>query len=202
MKFLLLLSMIITTNSYGQEICLSDNLIENGDFETPKLNKSWNIFDSIPSWDVRWKSRKACGRTYVSPKVEYQKIYQEIANDDNQYVELDSDCGISSKRSRTGTILKQTINNIKPNTNYIFSFDYKARTLNKGKMGVLAKIANKRIKLKNVTNLQWETFNKTVKFKNKHIDSNGNIKLTFKDLGVQNTFGVFIDNGAFDGKIR
>jgi hypothetical protein len=80
---------IDTTTAITTPFCTAPNLIQNGSFETPVVNNSYNrdIYPNgtVPGWSVAWQPGSGNGST---ANIEIQRIYS--AQDGNQYVELDS----------------------------------------------------------------------------------------------------------------
>ncbi len=80
---------IDTTTAITTPFCTAPNLIQNGSFETPVVNNSYNrdIYPNgtVPGWSVAWQLGSGNGST---ANIEIQRIYS--AQDGNQYVELDS----------------------------------------------------------------------------------------------------------------
>lgn len=112
----------------------------------------------------------------------------------HQFVELDTDCNNGSSKKTTNIILYQDIS-AQAGEELLFSFDYKARRLNKGlnKLKVRFGKYNFEFKNKDFQDTNWKHFEKVLKVRKSDV-KNGKLRISFKDKGKADTYGIFIDN--------
>ncbi len=197
-------SYIVDFTSSNPVYYTEDNLIENGDFETPKLSTSWTTYpDGYTGlgWTPAWVStnlsdqEKDGYRRPMPPRVEIQKVY----DGDNQYVELDGDWGTSQNNYVNGENANIYLYQMFPTCNgvkYNLSFDWSPRPHhddNQLKVTV-TDVYNNNISYEDTfldsgdSSINWTPI--TASF----VSNTSLVKITFQEMGNGDSYGALIDN--------
>ncbi len=159
-------------------------LLVNGDFEDPTFNGSWQIFDSIPGWQLD-----------SGPSIEVQHgVNGWTAYSGEQWIELDSDengpGGGSFGGEQGSSAISQDIDT-EPGGQYLLTFAFSPRPgINDNRLlvefgdEVVAELFASGIGLGNTN---WQVFEFVV------TSSSDITSLRFSDLSQSNTLGTFID---------
>lgn len=177
------------------------NHVKNPSFEEPVVvhNNNWDVYtsDNLPGWNVEWTMPAvACGGE-AEPVLELQNTGLNLATpvDGNQYAELDSDCGGPSNREggEVTTIVSQLIKT-KPGKTYTFEFYARAR---RGSMDFTAMFGD--VNVFNATGNKTTLDTNWEHFSFEFVATDTTTKISFSDLGVADSFGVFLDAvGVFE----
>ena len=183
---------------YNQCYEISSNLVGNGDFSDPTIQKNWEILnnqdDASLIWDVSWKSKKPCGANMVEPRLELQK------KNGDQILELDSDCqgnnqfslNFPVKKEKTKISVQQNVDLILGQT-YKLSFRVRKRS-NNVKEHLKVHVGKQSFMFRNESlSTNWE--DKVLYFKAKYRNFvNGESVLKFNPIGGKSdSFGLYLD---------
>ncbi|SMF72425.1 hypothetical protein [Pseudobacteriovorax antillogorgiicola] len=169
-----------------------DNILVNGDFSYPSINKSWDLIHTndidkdLFGWDFSFSNEQACGEAY---KASEQGSWIEIQRfTPNQHVELDSHCLTDVKMSemKTNLVIKQSVEVV--DGVYEISFRHKSRRSPTGGENSLQFSINGQVIPVSVTD-RWDHTTVTISIEN--IES---LELAFEDLGAADTYGILLDD--------
>lgn len=171
--------------------CVFGERLVNGDFESDIVSGSWQLFSNLTGWESEWTKRKTCGhQDRRQGLAELQRMSGQLPGS-KQYVELDSDCDNSSNKRTTNVKLSQEFEAFVGET-LTLSFYYKPRNLNKD-MKLKVRFGKHVEVFKHFKNTDWKKFEKTYTIKSSDL-KDGKVKLSFKDEGKADTYGMFLDN--------
>jgi hypothetical protein len=166
------------------------NLINNSSFEDPVITKVdlWDIFTNVPGWKIAW-----VGNHEEIPSLELQKGW--LASDGVQYAELDGDLvGPSHPTAGASTQISQSINTI-VGKNYKLKFNFSGRPNTNETQNILGvtwggeNVAGTPLVLSNLTNqTDWKNYTYDL------MATTSITEIAFKDQGVEDSLGTFIDN--------
>lgn len=178
----------------------SQNLIQNGGFETPELPNDgfgWDVFDSgFPglAWLVEWVFPSEDSPNPA--KLELQGSYF-TPKEGKQYAELDSNfnpaAGGPFSGEKAGVRILQTIPTI-PGYNYTVSYAFSPRPGYDAASNVL--VAKRGTEVQGthsadgtaLTDSSWSTYSYSF------VATSDETTVSFEDAGTQDTFGTFIDD--------
>lgn len=182
------------------------NLIENGDFETPVVtnNAKWDIFPSGTTglgWLVEWFGGSATFGQHNRPETALLELHRGVnswntsgGEGNLQYAELDSDWfgpNVNVQNEPASIAISQDIPTI-PGKNYKLTFDFSPRPYKGNTENVLGVswggVSEAPISAVGGAQTIWtpHTFN--------FVATTSITKLMFKDLGISNSEGTFLDN--------
>lgn len=174
--------------------CISGERIINGDFEEDIINKNWDLLTELTGWEFKWTKASACdSQDKNNAYVEIQRFASNQLPNSEQYVELDTDCIDKNTKRQTNIKLYQDIDAY-VGEKLLFSFNYKARRVDrKNKMKVRFGKRNFQFKNKDFKDTDWKYFEKVLEVRQSDV-KNGKLRVSFKDQGKADTYGIFIDN--------
>lgn len=181
-------------------LCEGDDLIVNGDFDDEIIEapKNWDLFFDLTGWKISWVDPLACTTQCDTnscrpfPVAELQNFPSNLLSDMTQYTELDSDCVNPNGLKRTSVLLEQLVDAF-VGQKFKLSFKYRPRALNLGSMKLDVKFGEYSWTFENFTSTDWVEFSQEVLIRSQDI-VNGQVKLSFKDSGEANTYGMFVSS--------
>jgi hypothetical protein len=181
-----------------QNLCEGDDLIVNGDFEDEIIEapKNWDLFFDLTGWKISWVDPLACTTQCSSttcrpfPVAELQNFSANLLPEMTQYTELDSDCVNPNGLKRTSVLLEQLVD-ANVGQKFKLSFKYRARALNQGSMKLNVVFGAYSWTFNNFIDTNWKDFSQELLIRSQDIQ-NSQVKLSFKDSGDPNTYGVFL----------
>jgi len=183
---------------FGMTGAANADMIVNGSFERPDILSGYRVYHDIPGWTTTYGS---------GIEIQHNGVLSNVtAFEGFQYVELDSHGG-----TYTNSTMAQSIDTVFGQT-YDISFAYRNRNTNLPSNGIEVYWNNtleyfigdstvlgfgdaeKNIQIDN-SFLNWHVFTFSVKGET---DFEGYNWLSFNAIGIEDTFGGFIDNVTMD----
>jgi PKD repeat protein len=161
--------------AHAAEAPLGKNIVVNGGFEEPEVKDEdgWELFDSIPGWDL-----------VFGPGIEVQRGADGSPYEGLQHVELDSHPDSSGIRQLLSTV---------PGTVYQLEFAFSARPETAAEDNVLGvfwdgdQVAHLGPRENNSNDTEWTLHTFTV------VATASETPLEFHDLGISNSKGTYVD---------
>lgn len=179
----------LSMESLEERQVLAANLITNGSFEDPAVShgSKWDIYATIPGWTLE-----------SGPAFEIQRGLYRGAADGLQHLELDADqnghVGANPANEQGSTRIAQSIDS-ELNAFYVLRFAFAARpdrsSANENKLHVQVEDSGGTIFVNetlSASDAHWRYY--TYVFQG----TGGGIKISFADVGINNTYGTFLDD--------